>query len=306
MAQDTKKTVLVVGATGELGGMIARELLASAGVAVRCLVRRDSRPKLARLEAAGAQVVEGDLSAGDEAALARACEGVFSVVSAVQGGPDVIVDGQLRLLRAALSAGARRFIPSDYSYDFFQLEEGVNINSDWRRSFSVAAQKEAAGRLEVVHVFQGMFSARNVFGFTGLIDTQKGTAAYWGDGNMPMDFTTYEDTARYTAAAATDAQPLPNRFNVRGDSLTFHELVRTYQDTTGRKLAVEHRGSLEDLQAEIHRQLQAQPQNMYAWLPLMYMRGFFGGKVRLGPLLNSRYPHIRPASVKEAIAQGKI
>ncbi|HEX8703569.1 MAG TPA: NmrA family NAD(P)-binding protein [Myxococcaceae bacterium] len=306
MAQETKKTVLVVGATGGLGGLIAQALLDKPGVVVRCLVRAGSRQKLAKLESAGAQVVEGDLEAGFEAVLAKACEGVFSVVSAVQGGPDIIIEGQLRLLRAALGAGARRFIPSDYSYDFFGLEEGVNLNSDWRRQFATAAQKEASGRMEVVHVFQGMFSAGNVFGFTGLLDTQKGTANYWGDGNMPIDFTTYEDTASYTAEAATDPSPVPNRFYVRGDSLTFHELVRTYQEATGRKLTVEHRGSLEDLKAEVERQLKAQPQNMFAWLPLMYMRGFFGGKVRLGTLLNSRYPHIRPASVKEAIQQGKI
>jgi len=306
MAQETKTTVLVVGASGALGGMIARELLAKPGVTVRCLVRKDSRQKLASLEAAGAQVIEGDLAAGFETALARACEGVFSVVSAVQGGPDVIIDGQLRLVRAALGAGVRRFIPSDYSYDVLSLPEGVNINSDWRRQFALAAQKEAAGRLELVHVMQGMFAARNVFGFTGVIDVEKGVAGYWGDGNMPVDLTTYEDTALYTAEAAVDPEPLPNRFCIRGDLLTFHEMVRTYQEATGRKLTVQHHGALEDLRAELERRRKAEPQNVYSWLPLMYLRGIFEGQARLGPVINSRYPHIRPASLKQAIEQGKL
>jgi hypothetical protein len=85
-----------------------------------------------------------------------------------------------------------------------------------------------------------------------------------------------------------------------------HELVRTWEETTGRKLTVEQLGSLEDLKAETARRLKAEPQNMYAWLPLMYAQGFFSGQTRLGALLNSRYPHIRPATVRDAIRQGLL
>jgi nucleoside-diphosphate-sugar epimerase len=306
MAGDTKKTVLLVGATGGLGSQIANALLNKPGVALRCLVRPDSRKKLADLEAKGAELVEGDLSAGSEADLARACAGVFSVVSAVQGGPDVIIDGQLRLLRAALSAGARRFIPSDYSYDLFKLDEGININSDWRRQFGKTAAQEASTRLEVVHVLMGCFTDRRVLGFLGLFDGEKGVMRYWGDGNVPLEFTTYEDTARYTAEAATDPNPLPAYFYVAGDSLTIHELARIWQETTGRKVTVERLGSLEDLKNETARRLKAEPQNMYGWLPLMYAQAFFSGQPKLGALLNSRYPHIRPATVRDSIRQGLL
>ena len=78
-----------------------------------------------------------------EQARAAAVAGAFAVVSTLQGGPDVIVDAQLALLRAARAAGARRFIPSDYSYNVFTLPEGINVNSDWRRALAVAAQREA-------------------------------------------------------------------------------------------------------------------------------------------------------------------
>ena len=306
MAGDTKKTVLLVGATGGLGSQIATALLDKPGVALRCLVRPDSRKKLAHLEAKGAELVEGDLSAGSEAALARACAGVFSVVSAVQGGPDVIIDGQLRLLRAALGAGVRRFIPSDYSYDFFKLDEGININSDWRRQLAKTAAQEAGTRMEVVHVFQGCFTDRRVLGFLGMYDGEKGVVRYWGDGNVPLEFTTYEDTARYTAEAATDPAPVPSHFYVAGDSLTIHELARTWQETTGRQPTVERLGSLDDLKGETARRLKAEPQNMFAWLPLMYAQAFFSGQPRLGTLLNSRYPHIRPTTVRDAIRQGLL
>ncbi len=306
MAGDTKKTVLLVGATGGLGSQIANALLDKPGVTLRCLVRPDSRKKLAQLEARGAELVEGDLSAGSEAALAKACAGVFSVVSAVQGGPDVIIEGQLRLLRAALAAGARRFIPSDYSYDFFKLDEGININSDWRRQLAKMAAQEAGTRLEVVHVFQGCFADRHVLGFLGLFDGEKGVIRYWGDGNTPLEFTTYEDTARYTAEAATDPNPVPSNFYVAGDTVSILQLANAWQETTGRKPNVERLGSLEDLKNETARRLKAEPQNMYAWLPLMYAQAFFSGQPKLGALLNSRYPHIRPATVRDAIRKGLI
>src|SRR5947208_16819216 len=70
--------VLVCGATGELGGRVARRLRA-AGVTVRALVRprSDGEP----LRALGVEVVSGDFR--DRASLERATVGVRAVVSTV-------------------------------------------------------------------------------------------------------------------------------------------------------------------------------------------------------------------------------
>lgn len=297
-----KKIVLLAGASGSLGGLIARALLEKPGVTLRCLARPGSEGKLAPLAAKGAEVVQGDLGPGGEAALAKAAQGVWAVVSAVQGGPDVIVDGQLRLLRAALGARARRFILSDYSFDLFNLAEGDNINSDWRRRFAREAEQEAKGAIEVVHVLNGAFLDKKVlFGFMGMFDLGAGVARVWGDGGQKMDFTTYEDTARYTAEAAVDPEKLPSKLNVAGDSLTFHELVRAYEETSGKKITVQRQGSLDELAAETARRQRENPANMYAYLPLMYYRAMLNGKGKLGALANGRYPHIKPTTVREYV-----
>ncbi len=47
--------------------------------------------------------------------------------------------------------------------------------------------------------------------------------------------------------------------------------------------------------------VQAGPDNLYAWLPLMYWRGMLNGKGRLGPLLNAQYPAIHPTGVREYV-----
>jgi len=73
-------------------------------------------------------------------------KGATAVVSTRQGGPDVIVDAQLALLRAAKAAGARRFIASDDSYNFLALPEGLNVNSDWRWRTPRARKRRRSSR----------------------------------------------------------------------------------------------------------------------------------------------------------------
>jgi NADH dehydrogenase len=105
--------ILVVGATGALGGMISRDLL-SRGEAVRVLVRPGS--EYGPLLELGAQPVMGDLK--DPDSLRRACVGVTTVIttanSAARSGSDTTdaVDrrGNRALIDAAREAGAERFL----------------------------------------------------------------------------------------------------------------------------------------------------------------------------------------------------
>src|SRR5262245_47396953 len=111
--------VLVVGATGRMGSKIAREIAALGRAKLRVGHRaRSNTERMAELRATGAELMTADVS--DEASLARACEGVDVVVSALQGPRETIVDGQARLLRGAEKAGVTRMIPSDFSVDFFK------------------------------------------------------------------------------------------------------------------------------------------------------------------------------------------
>jgi uncharacterized protein YbjT (DUF2867 family) len=105
--------ILVVGATGSLGGMITRELLAR-GKDVRILVREGRN--YAPLVAAGAKPAIGDLK--DRASLDAACRDVDAIVSTataiIRQPPDTIetVDdvGYRNLIEAAKAAGVRHFV----------------------------------------------------------------------------------------------------------------------------------------------------------------------------------------------------
>jgi uncharacterized protein YbjT (DUF2867 family) len=105
--------ILVVGATGYLGGLIARTLL-DQGKAVRILVRPGSSYE--DLVAAGAEPVTADLK--DRASLPACCAGVEAIVStansALRGGDDTVEsvdrDGNRNLVDAATAAGVRHFV----------------------------------------------------------------------------------------------------------------------------------------------------------------------------------------------------
>ena len=117
--------ILIVGATGLLGGTIAHQLLEQ-GKDVRILVRENSpsealvaqgmaTPAPALIDA-GAVPVYGDLK--DRASLDVACAGIQTVIttanSAVRGGDDNVENVDLRgnrnLIEAARAAGVRHFI----------------------------------------------------------------------------------------------------------------------------------------------------------------------------------------------------
>ncbi len=109
--------ILIVGSTGILGGEICRRLR-EAGQPVRGLVRSTSgEEKVARLKAMGVETVLGDLR--DPASLARACQGIDTVITtatttlSMQPGDSIPLtdqQGQLDLVKAARAAGVKRFV----------------------------------------------------------------------------------------------------------------------------------------------------------------------------------------------------
>jgi NADH dehydrogenase len=103
---------LVTGATGFVGGHVV-DALRRADAPVRCLVR--DRRKAGRLEGAGCELTEGDMT--DPTSLRRAVAGVASVVhlAAIRQGKKeqfdrIMSQGTRDLLLAAQEAEVRRFV----------------------------------------------------------------------------------------------------------------------------------------------------------------------------------------------------
>lgn len=290
--------VLVAGATGNLGRRIVSALLAR-GAAVRAVVRRSvAEEAVARLRGQGAEVVAVDF--GSVAELTKGCAGALCVVSALAGLRDVIVEVQSRLLDAAAAAGVPRFIPSDFSIDFTKLVPGANRNLDLRRDFG---ERLAAAPVAATSVLCGMFTDL-LAGAAPVILFKLRRVVYWGDADQPLDFTTMDDTAAFTAAAALDPGA-PRFLRIAGDRCSARQLAEAASRATGRAFRLLRAGSLQRLERLISltRALFPQRDALYpAWQGMQYLRDMASGRGALDPLDNGRYPGMRWTSVEAFLA----
>ena len=276
-------TVLLAGSTGMLGSRIAHHLLGRPGVRLRLLARdaTTKRDKLEPLVGRGAALIEGDVA--NAASLDRATRGVDVVVSALQGGPDVIVDGQVALAKAAKANGVRRMLPSDYALDLFKATPGEHAAFDMRAE---ADRRIAAIGLEQVNILQGAFMEMFLPG-RGAIDLDAGTIGFFGDGDTKVELTSVEDTARMVARVALDRTVAPGKFAFAGDRLTFREAGAIVAEAAGRAIKPVSYGSEADLRAAM---AAADPHKRVMLAYLLYMTN---GQTALGDLQNERYPDLR-------------
>jgi hypothetical protein len=79
----------------------------------------------------------------------------------------------------------------------------------------------------------------------------KGATIVEGDGDMPMNFTTTDDTAKYVAVAVSDPDLANKALEVAGDTLTAKQLKATYEEATGTKLTEKLLGSVTEFKAWI-------------------------------------------------------
>jgi uncharacterized protein YbjT (DUF2867 family) len=241
--------ILVVGATGVVGGMITRRLLEE-DKEVRVLIRRDSptsqlvqqglATSAESLIEAGAQPSHGDLR--DRASLDAAVEGVETVIStansAMRGGADnpqsVDLEGNRKLIEAARDAGVEHFI-------FISL---LAADPDHPAPFVQAkAQSEASLRASGMEytilaptAFMEVWPAMVV----GMPALQGRPVILVGEGRRRHSFISNRDVVAY-AVAAVDHSAARNQYLAIGgpEPHSWRDVVATYERVLGRSVPVE-------------------------------------------------------------------
>ena len=222
--------VLVAGATGQVGGIVARKLLA-AGIPVRALGR--NREKLAALSALGADAVLVDLR--DRPGVARACEGVgqiFTSVNNVMGRGDsspnrVDLLAHDVLCDAAQEAGVRRLVylsgrslDPDNPVDFFRVK--LSIEERIRRSGLSFVLLQPGAFMET---WAGMLAA-------GI--RKNGTAVLFGNGNSVTNFIAVEDVAEFSVRVLVNEEICNEAIEFGGPSnISFDELLTQLEQHMG-------------------------------------------------------------------------
>ncbi|MFJ4210559.1 SDR family oxidoreductase [Paenarthrobacter sp. NPDC089675] len=190
-----EKPVLVVGATGYLGGQVVAELL-KRGKRVRALVRPKS--DASNLAAKGVEVVRGDML--DAGSLTDAMAGVDAVVSTAAGytrndrNADAIdTFGNSNLAVAAKQAGVRRFV----LISILTSDQTPQVPHFWHKK--LAEDKLEQLGVPFVALRPGAFFDQ-IAGMRG-DPFQKGRIMWFGSKETPLTFVLTADLAAYLAAA---------------------------------------------------------------------------------------------------------
>ena len=223
--------ILVVGATGRVGGAVV-ELLLEAGFEVRALVR--SPEKGERVRSLGAELVVGDATAPDTLGPAvQACAGIFSALSAGpgRGAPeDIEYWGNLNLLSAARSVGVGRFVYSSVYLADHPLAQRVGAFREKARF-----EKELLGAKDV----SSTVLRPAIFMETLDMMIQGPVAFVPGNQRRPVSFIAARDIAR--AAVRAFQADLQGRYELAGpETLTFDDAFERLARGRGKGIRVFH------------------------------------------------------------------
>lgn len=295
-------TVLIAGATGNLGGKILDALIEK-GVNIKVIIRLGTNAeKIRLLQEKGVKVFEVDMTNKED--VAKVCQGVDCVVSALSGLEEVIIDTQKTLLDAAVAAKVPRFIPSDYSIDFTNLVPETNRNLDLRRDFHQYLDKAP---IQATTIFNGPFMDL-LTGDMPLLLLKINKILYWGKSDQILDFTTTYDVAKFTANVALDSNT-PRYLRIAGDRITPIELVPLMSKLTGKKFNLLRAGSIGMLNIiiKIAKILTPKTDELYpAWQGMQYMRDMMEGRVEIDKYDNHRYKDFDWTSIKTFLISEKV
>ena len=225
--------ILVVGATGQLGGLIVRTLL-DRGSPVRALVRG---PVEGGADPDGVDTVVGDLK--DPASLAAACDGVSAVITTAnavgRGGADTIesVDrrGNRDLVEAAAAAGVRRFV--------FTSVLGAAPDSPLPLMQAKAETEEhlRASGMEWTILQPNLFMDTWVPTVVGGPALAGEPVTIVGEGRRRHSFVAARDVAAYAVAALDHPQAVRREIVIGGpEPLSWHDVIEMFQEALGREV----------------------------------------------------------------------
>jgi len=241
---------LVIGATGQVGRAVIARLRRSARP-VRAFVR--SAEAAAGFQSAGIETALGDLT--DASTLSRACFGATTVVATANAAVPtrrtdtfeaVERDGYRNLIRAAVSAGVRRFVFTSVPLTRHdRLSPLLRFKRETERALETSGLEHVIFRADVFMdtAFAMMGSAIPLRGaegatvlrpfafanrhFARIKDSieQKGVAMIPGDGSSRHAFICVDDVAAFLAAAAISG--LTGVYDIGGpEALSFLDIVR--------------------------------------------------------------------------------
>jgi uncharacterized protein YbjT (DUF2867 family) len=233
-AEQRAGPVLVVGATGNLGGKVVDALLAR-GKEVRALVRPSTDP--GTLEARGATIARGDML--DRDSLVRAMTGTDAVISTAAGytrggeqAHDIDTVGNANLAEAAKVAGVRRFVLTS----ILTCDRTPDVPHFWHKKLTEDRLEQLG--VPFVALRPGAFLDQ-ILQMRGGNPFEKGSLTWFGSPQVKLTFVLTTDLARYLAEAVDAPVREAERIDIGWDRpVSMNEIARIGSRITGRLVTV--------------------------------------------------------------------
>lgn len=217
-----KKTILVTGATGNLGSLIIPQLV-NAGANVRALVRDPA--KASSYAEMGVELIEGDFSAQE--ALNKAVSGVDALVAITPPGPEAVAQGA-NILKAALNAGNLHYVRISAI--------GAAPDAPTENGRLHFASDDALMKSGMTYtILRPHFFMQNAF---AALDSIKGDGnMYWGMGDGKMGMIDTRDIADCVVAVVMNGGHHNKIFTPTGPaSISFYDAADIMTESLGKKV----------------------------------------------------------------------
>lgn len=232
--------ILVVGATGALGGLIARRLLAD-GRNVRILVRPGSTYQ--PLVAAGAEAIIGDLK--ELSSLRAACQGAWAVITtanaALRSGTDTVAtvddEGNHNLITVAEEAGVRRFVFVSI------LGSDPNSPSPLLRAKALTEERLRASGMTFTILQPDVYLDLLVANVVARPTLRGRPVVLVGEGRRRHSFVAMQDVAAYAAAMLDDPAAANQTIPIGGpEPVSWRDVVEMAEHEVGRPIEIQNIG----------------------------------------------------------------
>ncbi|KAH7123263.1 NmrA-like family protein [Dactylonectria estremocensis] len=220
-------TIAIVGASGNVGRIILDGLIASSKFEITAISRQESNATFPT----GVTVRKTDFTDAD---LQAAFKGHDVVISALGAGG---FDEQKKLVDAALSAGVKHFLPSEFSASVEDeaVLQLLPLFGQKKELIKYLQSKESTGLSWTGIAISGLFDWGLETGFLGF-DLAKHTATIWDDGSKVFTLTNKQQLVDAVVSVLEHHRETRNRYiYVYSVETSQNEILASLEKATGAK-----------------------------------------------------------------------
>jgi len=291
--------IAVVGATGNIGPAIVNGLLEHKDYFTSITAVTASSPddaKFAELKAKGVHVVQAKFD--DKHSLVHAFKGIDAVVSTVGGA---IIGQQILFIDAAIEAGVKRFLPSEFGLDHtLPANTHEPVLSGKVKVHQHLEEAAKLGKITYTIVPTGGFADWGLTSSFIGFDIKNHEATFFDEGRHHFGLIQRSDIGKYVAAVLRHPEISANKILRFTGFLTNQlEIFQTLEKFTGKKWTIKAKL----VSSEVRKTgLEAQAKGDYVTWIVSTIQAIYlsGGSVFVPD--NYLFPDIRPQTLDEVVA----